>query len=272
MINEDILKFSEFLDYYKQDYAKPSWEISLPNPDDEDFNENEEQIPIVTSDYIMLDFDSMCKDADFYPKENLEECNRPSTVDGLYYRILDENKLELFLVEFKTFYFTWDNKLYYNNALKKIKELRNCNPSFKFQKGIGMLEKIEQKLGNSIENSLKLKPYESLFVVLPKIYDEYCEEKNIPESDKINLYNLFKSNLFTIKLFIVGKQYPNDTTRAYNGKLGNTLEKQYKRLDFVNVLKQHPQRLCFEREFDSYANKLRLDEHENLKSLNYTGI
>ena len=70
----------------------------------------------------------------------------------------------------------------------------------------------------------------------------------------------------------MGKQYPNDTTRAYNGKLGNTLEKQYKRLDFVNVLKQHPQRLCFEREFDTYANKLRLDEHENLISLNYTGI
>lgn len=135
MINEDIKKFSEFLDYYKEDYGKPSWEISIPNPEDEDFNENEEKIPLVNSNYIMLDFDSMCRDSDFYPKETHEECNRPSTVDGLYYRILNENKLELFLVEFKTFYFTWDNKLYYTNALKKIKELRNCNPSFKLEKG-----------------------------------------------------------------------------------------------------------------------------------------
>ena len=269
MINGDLKKFSEFLDYYKENYAKPSWEISLPKPEDDDFK-NGKQIPLVNSDYIMLDFDSMCKDANFYPKENLEECNRPSTVDGLYYRIIDENKLELFLFEFKNFYFTWDNKLYYNAALKNIKGLRNCKSS-KFQKGVEMLENIEQRLGNSIECSLKIKPYESLFVVLPKIYEEYCEEKDILECDKVDFYKLFKSKLCTIKLCIVGKKYPNDSTRAYIGKLGNSLEKQYKRLDFVNVLEQHPQRLCFEKEFDSFTKKLKSHEHENLKSLNYSG-
>ena len=135
-----------------------------------------------------------------------------------------------------------------------------------------MLENIKNKPGNSIEFSLKLKPYDSLFVVLPKLYEEYCDEKNIPETERINLYNLFKSDLCTIKLFIVGKRHGNDLTKAYNTKLGSSLEKQFKRLDFVNVLTYHPQRLCFENEFDSYANQLKLHETDNLKSLNYNGI
>ena len=269
MINNNISKFAEFLDYYKENYVKSSREISIPHPDDEDNIGNKELTPLVTSDYPMLDFDSMCRDANFYPKRNLKECNRPSTVDGLYYRILDKNELELYLVEFKTFYFTWNNEKYFNSAMKNIEKLQNCKPHNKFQKGIKMLKNIEEKLGNSIEFSLKLKPYESLFVVLPKLYDEYCEEKSIPENKKIDLYKLFKSNLCTIKLIVVGKKYPDDSTRAYNGKLGSSLDKQFRRLDFVNILKPHPQRLCFEDEFDIYVNQLRLHEHENIKSLNY---
>ena len=118
MINNNISKFAEFLDYYKENYVKSSREISIPHPDDEDNIGNKELTPLVTSDYPMLDFDSMCRDANFYPKRNLKECNRPSTVDGLYYRILDKNELELYLVEFKTFYFTWNNEKYFNSAMK----------------------------------------------------------------------------------------------------------------------------------------------------------
>lgn len=36
---------------------------------------------------------------------------------------------------------------------------------------------IRDIYGNTIEFSLRLKPYESLFVVLPKLYDEYCQKK-----------------------------------------------------------------------------------------------
>ena len=75
MINEDILKFAEFLDYYKQKYARPSCDISLPKQTGN---------PLVSSNYLMLDFDAMCRDANFYPKKEL---NRPSTTDAIYYRI-----------------------------------------------------------------------------------------------------------------------------------------------------------------------------------------
>lgn len=260
MINEDIRKFSEFLDYYKQKYARPIRDISLPKQTGN---------PLVSSNYIMLDFDAMCRDANFYPKKDL---NRPSTTDAIYYRIPNENNIELSLVEFKTFSFTWEHKLYYNSAVNKVKRrLHRCGQTTESQKGLDMLENIKDKLGNTIEFSLKLKPYDSLFVVLPKLYEEYCNKESIPKSERIDLYYLFKSDLCTIKLFIVGKRYRNDPTKAYNTKLGSTLEKQFKRLDFVNVLSYHPQRLCFENEFDWYANHLQLHEKDNLKSLNYNG-
>lgn len=267
MINEDIQKFAEFLDYYKQKYARPSCDISLPHQ-----KSNQSAKPLVSSKYIMLDFDAMCRDANFYPKTNKKDINRPSTTDAIYYRIPNENNIELSLVEFKTFSFTWEHKLYYTSAVNKIrKRLNSCGQTSESQKGLDMLDNIKDKLGNRIEFSLKLKPYDSLFVVLPKLYEEYCDNEGIPESERINLYDLFKSNLCTIKLFIVGKRHGNDPTKAYNTKLGSTLEKQFKRLDFVNVLSYHPQRLCFENEFDWYANQLQLHEKDNLKSLNYDG-
>lgn len=267
MINEDILKFAEFLDHYKQNYARPSCDISLPHPQN-----NQTGTPLVSSNYVMLDFDEMCRNANFYPKRSRTDINRPSTTDAIYYRIPNENNIELSLVEFKSFTFTWEHKRYYNSAVNKVKRrLNQCGQTADSQKGLDMLENIKDKLGNSIEFSLKLKPYDSLFVVLPKLYEEYCDEESIPESERIDLYDLFKSNLCTIKLFIVGKRYRNDPTRAYNTKLGSTLEKQFERLDLVNVLSHHPQRLCFENEFDLYANQLQLHEKDNLKSLNYDG-
>ena len=117
---------------------------------------------------------------------------------------------------------------------------------YKFDTIISYIDHFYGVDKNYVENNIfsLLKYYKSEIEYVRVIM--YCKEKNIVECDKIDLYNLFKSDLCIIKLCIVGKKYPNDSTRAYLGKLGNSLEKQYKRLDFVNVLIQHPQRLCFE--------------------------
>lgn len=268
-INEDFLKFTNFLDYYRKQYGKPSSEISKPKPND-DGEQDTKLIPLVKSNYIMLDFDLMCKDADFYPKKNKEECNRPSTVDALYYRFLNENEVEFFLVEFKRFNFDWDKDKDYNASLNKVLEkLKEIELDTHTQKGVDRLNSIRDSYGNSIEFSLRLKPYESLFVVLPKLYENYCKLKEIPDNEKLNLYNLFQEDSFIIKLYIVG--CPNeDLNKAYLGKLGNLLEKQYKRLDYVNVLSPHDYRECFPKEFDSITYMLDLcdKDKKTIKSLN----
>ena len=247
---------------------KPAQKISIPRPGDEGYDPNKLK-PLVNSNYILLDFDEMCSDADFYPKKTKKDCNRPVSVDGVYYRILSENKIELSLFEFKSFNFKWNSEGDYEASLKKVQDkLKKCGLDNKTRQGLQRLEKIKKTLGSTIEFSLRLKPYESLFVVLPKLYDEYCDEKNIPENDRIDLYNLFKSDMFIIKLFVIGKSNKKNKSSAYVGKLANTLNKQFKRLDFVNVLTPHPQRLCFEWEFDRYAHNLQLNEKKNIKSLN----
>lgn len=269
----DLIKFSDFLDYFREDYGRPSSEISMPKPDENDLTD-ELLIPLVTSDYIMLDFDSMCKDANFYPKKNKRECNRPSTIDALYYRFLNEDKLELSLVEFKSFDFSWDKDRDYNASLNKVlNKLKEIELDDYTQKGVDRLNSIRDIYDNTIEFSLRLKPYESLFVVLPKLYDEYCQKKNIPLDEKIDLYTLFKGDSCIIKLFIVGKRN-NDLNKAYLGKLGGLLEKQYQRLDYVNVLTPHDHRECFAWEFDLITKLLDIcDKNEDtIKSLNKINI
>lgn len=271
-VNSDILKFSKFLDYYKPKYCKTSSEISIPKPDDSGiYEEDEELIPLVKSDFIMLDFDSICDDANFYPKRPKKFLNEPSTVDALYYRIIDENKIEFFLVEFKSFYFDWNSVGDYKSSVDKIfKNIIYCDINDELITGINRLNSIKNIFGSTIEFSLRLKPYESLFVVLPKIYEEYCSSNSIPMNERIELYDFFKSDLCDIKLIIVGKKTDN-TTKDYLGILANVLNKQYRRLDFVNVLIPHKNRLCLNDDFDKLTVDLQKDETKTIKSLNYCG-
>lgn len=264
-----INKFTQFLDYYRNQYGKPASEISKPKPNDET-GQSIDLSPLVSSDYIMLDFDSMCADANFYPKRNKDECNRPSTVDALYYRLIEEDKIEFYLVEFKSFDFDWRSNSDFNSSLNKVlKKIQDSNDKIdnRTQIGINRLNNIRETYGNTIEFSLRIKPYESLFVVLPKIYDEYCQKKGIKEEAKIDLYEFYKSDSCIIKLIIVGKKNEN-INKAYLGKLGGLLEKQYMRLDYVNVLTPHDHRECFEWEFELIAELLDLSDKTGIRSLN----
>ena len=268
MLHEDIIRFSEFLDFYKQNYAKTSSEISMPKPDETRFYDDDdpELKPLVDSDFIMLDFDSMCDDANFYPKEPKEDINEPSTVDALYYRIINNLKIEFFLVEFKRFYFDWDTEGDYCASLKKVKRnvfYEDINPELNF--GLNRLKKIKNNLGNTIEFSLRLKPFESLFIVLPKLYEEYCSVKNIPFSQRIDLYNFFKSDICDICLFVVGNR-SGSSYRDNNKMLGSKLKKQYGRLALVNILTYE---LILSNDFEDFAETLKEDELKTIKSLNY---
>lgn len=268
-VNKDILKFSKFLDSYRDSYGKMSSEISMPNPNNEEDNYVDNYIPLVSSDYIMLDFDSICKDANFYPKSNKKICNRPSTVDALYYRITEESKIQLYLVEFKSFNYDWDSAGDYSSSLMKIVcNIPGDDINDKYTLGINRLNSIRKTFGNTIEFSLRLKPYESLFVVLPKVYEEYCDKNNINKNDMLDLYEFYKSKFCEIILFIVGKS-SDDSSKDNLGKLANVLNKQYKRLEFVNVLSDH--RLYLEKDFDKITNLFKEDELKTIKSLNNPG-
>lgn len=206
---------------------------------------------------------------DFYPKHPKSNINQPSTVDGIYYRVINNHEMELFLIEFKSFYFNWDTMGDYNASLDKILyNLSSANINEEFVTGINRLNSIKNYLGNTIEFSLRLKPFESLFIVLPKIYEEYCDSINIDLNDRLDLYSFFKGSSCTIKLIIVGKSGNNDPSKDYLGILGSKLNKQYERLDFVNILTAHNKRLCFNTVYEELTSCLKEDELKTIKSLN----
>lgn len=52
---------------------------------------------------------------------------------------------------------------------------------------------IKEGYVDNIQNSLQLKPYEAVFIVLPMLYEEYCEESDETKKDfKGYLYNMEK--------------------------------------------------------------------------------
>ena len=59
-MDEDISKFCNFLDSYKDTYLKSFREISIPKSDDEIDDEKNRLKPLVSSNFKLLDFDAMC--------------------------------------------------------------------------------------------------------------------------------------------------------------------------------------------------------------------
>ena len=76
---------------------------------------------------------------------------------------------------------------------------------------------------------LKLKPLESVFVVLPKIYEEYCKENDIKEEDRVKDISYFLRNDLYTELIIVGKNFKNvsNSHLYYRGCLSVKLSSKY---------------------------------------------
>ena len=82
-----IKDFTDFLNHFKDDYFRTITEISKPK------NRNKS---LVDNKFKMFSFDDMCRK---YPSMNALP---PKTMDALYYKLDEEGKLTLYLIEFKT--------------------------------------------------------------------------------------------------------------------------------------------------------------------------
>lgn len=146
--------------------------------------------PLIDNDFKMYSLDDMCWDC------KLLEDNTPKTTDALFYK-LNDNKLTLYLVEFKFHNLNNPNcrDLFraivddiYDSSNKKYKCLSD---KFKSQ-----LNKIKRYYADDIEYSLILKPIESINIVIPSLYKEYCMENNIEEKDIRSFLNNIEKKVF----------------------------------------------------------------------------
>ena len=244
-------EFIEFINHFR-DYIFKITEISKPEDSDRS---------LVYNNFKMFSFDDMCK------KYQIMEDNLPKTMDAIHYEIDENDNLTLYIIEFKTFNME-DKKSTYtqlealHNKFKKLNK-RSCEYSdekFVSNKTLENFEDIKEHFVDSIEFDLIIKPIETLFVALPWLYDEYCNEKEgVTKRD-------FRSflNSIDIKLVVFINRYaPNTNVSAdrWSGHhIDNKLKSVYNRWYLSHVIAEDEERIFSRDRFPFFIKKENLTE------------
>ncbi len=138
---------------------------------------------------------------DWIVKASNELHNKPTkTTDALYYRVDENGNLKLHIIEFK-FIGKKSQKTKLNILWGDICRKVSCGKQESFNENecfnkcfFNDFKLIRKNFKDPIDVSLQLKPFEAIFVTLPKLYKEYCQENDITEKD-------FKSYLSQIKKY-----------------------------------------------------------------------
>ena len=174
----------------------------------------------------------------------------PKSTDALFLKENDDGNLELHIIEFKFLgrKSHWDKiNILWSNIRSRIPcddcdidEDEECFDDF----FISDFKLIKNNFKDPIDVSLQLKPYEVIYITLPKLYEEYCE--NNPNVIKIDI-NFYLNNIDKYYWSFVGNfsqseyniKSKTDKFNKYNKRLEMTIfkkarAKSYRK--FKNVL------------------------------------
>ncbi|WP_298523449.1 hypothetical protein [uncultured Methanobrevibacter sp.] len=186
---------------------------------------------IEDSRFRLFNFDNICKN--IYTKSNGRRSNLPASADGLYFIIGNENNA-LYFFEFKNVPL---HAADYKKELKSIKESLNNNHCYYQQDfcpitshTLNSLDNIKSHYEDERICKLKLKTTESLFFILPKLFQHY--KNNRPDFNKTHeefIDWLLKLN----KRFIL--VFANDNPNIPNNHFSfeNKLKDNYKHFEKV---------------------------------------
>lgn len=215
--NNDFIKFLEsFTDFYE---------------DISEISKNIRGESLIKNDFKMYSLDEMCWDC------KLLEENIPKTTDALFYKLNDDNSFTLYLIEFK--FHNLDNpshKVLLDAIVEDIysdKKYKCLNDTFKSQ-----LNKVRRYYADDVEYSLILKPIESINIVIPALYKQYCKENNIEEKDIKTFLNKVEKRIFVFVSDYSPKGKKN-INKSRSQSLGSGLNLHYQRLERGNVIDYH---------------------------------
>lgn len=210
---------------------------------------------LVKSDKLMLNFENIRNDL------FIDQKIKPSTVDGLYFNF-DKNHLilSLYFVEFKGSELSKldFNKYFEDNILPLTDEQCGFNerycPINNLNKNV--LKKIYKRYEDKVSTNLKLKPFESLFVIFPKICEDYANKSGCNYSvGDFYTFLLTKIRCHLIVVYKSSKNYINDEKtvaadirdkyRVLNNNKIITDFKVYDERDFENNLLNDMRRFPF---------------------------
>lgn len=222
----EALTNKEFKDFIKSHdkFYKDITEISMS-----DFGES-----LIENDFKMYSLDEMCWDC-----ELLEE-NTPKTTDALWFKESLDGKITLYIIEFKFHNFNNPNA---KDMLEIMaKDVNNSELEDKYKclsdKFKNNLRKIKNYYGDEVEFSLILKPIESLSIVIPTLYEQYCIDKGIPQKDiRSFLDNIEKRLIVFVSHYDDNKKHNKSKQRVQTMDVG--VENNYRRLEKGNIIDYH---------------------------------
>ena len=216
----ETLTNREFINFIKshERFYENITEISMS-----DFGES-----LITNDFKMYSLDEMCWDC------NLLKENTPKTTDALWYRESLDGKLTLYIIEFKFHNFNNPNARDMLEIMAKDVKKYDC-VSKKFKKNLG---KIKNYYGDEVEFSLILKPIESLTVVIPALYEQYCIDNDLPIKDiRTFLDNVEKKLIVFVSHYDDKRKHNKSKQRVQTMDVG--VENNYRRLEKGNIIDYH---------------------------------
>ena len=192
LTNDD---FKKFIEHYKDKvYEDKNYKIHKCYDTITELSRSgtEDADPLIRNSKEMYGLDWMVKTS-----EKLSEKPSKST-DALYIKEDKKGNMNLHIIEFK-FLGKKSHRdkmnILWHDIKRKICEDMYLNEEKCFDElFVSDFKLIRKNFHDPIEISLQLKPYEVIFITLPELYEEYCEEKNIPKKDiktylaKINKY------------------------------------------------------------------------------------
>lgn len=244
LTNDD---FIEFLESFKKDYFIPVTEISRAKTG--------KMQPLIYNHHHMFSLDDMCK------KYGLIRNNLPKTMDAIDFKI-EEGKLILYLIEFKNFSMvnTYSTYQQMEGLYRKLKE-KNMKTidMYSDEKIISdnflrNFESVKNHFVDSIEFDLKMKPLETIFVALPWLYDQYCEDKGKVKKD----FRKYLEDIDIRLIVFVNRYAPHENISANRlsaHRIDNAVKIQYQRLFLAGIIADDNERILGRDRFDYFLKK-----------------
>ena len=216
-------EFKEFIKSYEKFY-KDITEISMS-----DFGES-----LIENDFKMYSLDEMCWDC------KLLEEDTPKTTDALWFKESLDGKITLYIIEFKFHNFNNPNAKDMLEIMAKDVNDSELEDKYKClsDKFKNNLRKIKNYYGDEVEFSLILKPIESLSIVIPTLYEQYCIDNGIPQKDiRSFLDNIEKRLIVFVSHYDDNKKHNKSKQRVQTMDVG--VENNYRRWEKGNIIDYH---------------------------------
>ena len=216
-------EFKEFIKSYEKFY-KDITEISMS-----DFGES-----LIENDFKMYSLDEMCWDC------KLLEEDTPKTTDALWFKESLDGKITLYIIEFKFHNFNNPNAKDMLEIMARDVNDSELEDKYKClsDKFKNNLRKIKNYYGDEVEFSLIPKPIESLSIVIPTLYEQYCIDNGIPQKDiRSFLDNIEKRLIVFVSHYDDNKKHNKSKQRVQTMDVG--VENNYRRLEKGNIIDYH---------------------------------